>query len=140
MSTRSTAARTAPTSAAVPDSVRMSPTTAWQRPLAPVITPTVSSVCPASNPCTRTIAPSAARTRAMPAPVPRYDPVTNATLPSRPRSIVGGVPPSVDGETLLRRDLPDHARHAPDDEPALGPARRLTPDADRDQVALQEPS
>ena len=83
----STAPRTAATSAAVPCSVRMSPTTAWHRPPASVISRTMPSACPGSRPCTRTVAPSAARTRAMPAPVPRYEPVTSATFPPRPSSM-----------------------------------------------------
>jgi hypothetical protein len=86
MSTSTPSDRTASETASAPASVQMSPTIASARPPRERMSATTCSVGAATKPWTKTIAPSAARTRAVPAPVPLLAPVIKTTRSLRPRS------------------------------------------------------
>src|SRR5207245_9632950 len=77
---------------------------------------------PSRFPCTTTFAPSAARRSAVAFPMPRLDPVTTATLPSRrmdgtaARGRAGNAKPLEDGAELgaiIRRKIGERGAHRP---------------------------
>ena len=70
-----------------------SPSRKVATPPAPVIASTAVAPVAASRPVSSTMAPSAAKTRAMPLPIPLLPPVTTTDLPAIDVNIF--VPPSV---------------------------------------------